>query len=61
MEKSKLAAVVSAVRVYLEQEEQSKMIVPKAVTPPQLSPWRLFHLQDAMRHRNMSRIRRSKG
>jgi|GEM_PF-6484834 len=60
METNKLAAIVGAIVAYMQQEEQVSMTMPKFGTQRERGPWRLFHLQQAMRGRFPWRVAKSR-
>jgi hypothetical protein len=59
MKEAVVAAIVSAINAYIEQEEQAR-IIPSKVTPyPEISPWRFFGRQELMRARTRWHVRRT--
>ncbi|MCJ7829076.1 MAG: hypothetical protein MUP81_04970 [Dehalococcoidia bacterium] len=59
MNKSVVAAIAVAINAYMEQEEPARL-APSRVTPhPEISAWRVFGRQEAIRARSRWQARRT--
>ncbi|MCX6008973.1 MAG: hypothetical protein NTW48_02845 [Chloroflexi bacterium] len=58
MKKATMAAIIGAINVYIEQEEQAKAVSSKVMPYPESSSWRLFGRQELMRARTRWRVKR---
>jgi hypothetical protein len=58
MNKAVTAAIAVAINAYIEQEEQAKALISRAVPCPEISAWRIFGRQELMRARTHLQARR---
>jgi hypothetical protein len=59
MKETVVAAIMGAVNTYLQQEDQARGALPKAMLYPEPSAWRIFGRQELMRARTDWRIKRA--